>query len=147
MAGIKELIQNTLDGWVLTIKDNIHKENAWVTGKTGNSLEVVQIDDTHWQILGCNYFQTLEKGREGGKVPKGFYYIIKQWAKDKGIVADNINRFAYFTARKIADYGTELYRKGGRTSIYTDVAETGVEELQDKLLEIIEIQIDGIKRD
>lgn len=53
--------------------------------------------------------QTLEFGRKGGGVPKGLYYILREWSKEKGIrFASEQERgtFAYFLARKIAREGT-----------------------------------------
>ena len=58
--------------------------------------------------------QTLQTGREGGKVPVGFYYIIKQWTRDKGLSFGSESerqRFSYFTARKIAREGTERHTR------------------------------------
>ena len=36
-------------------------------------------------------FETLQYGREGGKVPMGFQSIIKQWIIDKGITTNPID--------------------------------------------------------
>lgn len=56
---------------------------------------------------------TLEVGRAGGRVPAGFYQIIKQWTRDKGLQFANESErgtFAYFVARKIAREGTQRHR-------------------------------------
>lgn len=60
--------------------------------------------------VGTAPLSTLEIGREGGRVPKGFYYMIKQWTRDKGLqFASESERqtFSFFTARKIAKQGTK----------------------------------------
>ena len=52
---------------------------------------------------------TLEIGRSGGRVPKGFYYIIREWSREKGLNFSSESErstFAYFVARKIARTGT-----------------------------------------
>lgn len=52
---------------------------------------------------------TLEIGRAGGRVPKGFYYIIREWSREKGLNFSSESErstFAYFVARKIARTGT-----------------------------------------
>lgn len=52
---------------------------------------------------------TLEIGRAGGRVPKGFYYIIREWSREKGLSFSSESErstFAYFVARKIARTGT-----------------------------------------
>lgn len=62
--------------------------------------------------VGTAPLSTLEIGREGGKVPRGFYYMIKQWTRDKGLqFASESERqtFSYFTARKIAREGTKRH--------------------------------------
>lgn len=64
--------------------------------------------------VGVAPLQTLEIGYKGGKVPKGFYYIIKQWTRDKGMQFGRESErqtFAYFTARKIAKSGTKRNRQ------------------------------------
>lgn len=56
--------------------------------------------------------RTLEIGRPSGRVPKGFYYIIKQWTRDKGLSFSRESErqtFAYFLARKIAREGTRRH--------------------------------------
>lgn len=59
--------------------------------------------------VGVAPLQSLEIGRTGGAVPKGFYYIIKQWTRDKGFTFGRESErqtFAYFVAQKIAKHGT-----------------------------------------
>lgn len=62
--------------------------------------------------VGVAPLQTLEIGRPGGRVPKGFYYIIKQWTRDKGLSFGKESErqtFAYFLSRKIAREGTRRH--------------------------------------
>ena len=64
--------------------------------------------------VGVAPLQSLEIGRDGGRAPKGFYYIIKQWTRDKNLSFGKESErqtFAYFLARKIAREGTERHRK------------------------------------
>ena len=59
--------------------------------------------------VGVAPLRTLEIGYKGGKVPRGFYYIIKQWTRDKGMQFGRESErqtFAYFVAQKIAKSGT-----------------------------------------
>lgn len=65
-------------------------------------------------FVGTAPLETLEVGRPGGKVPSGFYYIIKQWTRDKGLSfgsETDRQRFSYFTARKIAKEGTKRNKR------------------------------------
>lgn len=81
---------------------------------------------------------TLEIGREGGKVPRGFYYMIKQWTRDKGLqFASESERqtFSYFTARKIVAKGTR------RRTIPEDVWSTPVNKAVLAIREIVKRQV------
>lgn len=62
--------------------------------------------------VGVAPLETLEVGHAGGSVPKGFYYIIKQWTRDKGIQFGKESErqtFAYFLSRRIARNGTRRH--------------------------------------
>lgn len=77
---------------------------------------------------------TLEIGRVGGKVPKGFYYIIRQWSREKGLTfADEQERntFAYFVARKIAREGTK--RAQNNLDIYSTPTQLAKERINNLL--------------
>lgn len=86
---------------------------------------------------------TLEFGREGGKVPLGFYYIIKDWAKSKGLNFANESEratFAYFVARKIAREGTR------RNDNHADVYSTPVNNAKEKINMIIRQSVNNTIR-
>lgn len=76
---------------------------------------------------------TLEFGRAGGgnpPVPRGFYYIIREWSREKGLsFASESERgtFAYFLARKIAREGTK------RHQIPADVYSTPVMNARERI--------------
>lgn len=98
------------------IQTNMESRKINATGRTSKSLQVeryaggVRLVSKGESIAP---FETVQYGRKAGKVPKGFYYIIKQWSIDKGInFAKNSERstFAYFLSRKIAREGTERHR-------------------------------------
>ena len=98
------------------IRANMQAQNINASGRTSAALQVVQ-RGTKIELIKSNGdnapFQTLQYGRAGGKVPAGFYYIIKQWTRDKGLsFANETERgtFAYFTARKIAREGTQRHK-------------------------------------
>ena len=78
---------------------------------------------------------TLEFGREGGKVPRGFYYIIRDWSRAKGLrFASDIERntFSYFVARKIAREGTR------RNTDNADVYSTPVSNAKERINAILQ---------
>lgn len=77
---------------------------------------------------------TLEVGRVGGNVPRGFYYIIREWSREKGLNFSSESErgtFAYFVARKIARSGTK------RSTAPLDIYSTPVEEAKVKINEIL----------
>lgn len=106
------------------------------SGRTMQSLRTEVTHDVqsiHATLWGRQFFQGLETGRAGGRVPQGFYQMIKQWSIDKGIRfqrESERNTFAYFVSRKIAREGTQLYRKGGRNDIYTPEIESAYSDIQ-----------------
>lgn len=135
MVDIEKVILDSLQSLKAEIQQNIDTTGKTASGKAKREIEIVREGDTY-KLIGVPYFNTLEEGREGGKVPKGFYYIIKQWAVDKGIFAAtdrDLSRFAYFTSRKIANFGTEQYRLGKRNDIYTDSVNRYVDSLSNKI--------------
>lgn len=107
------------------IKDNMSAARINASGRTSDSMRVEQ-DDKGFRLMGGTNgthgvgdgsiyasdtapIPTLEIGRAGGNVPKGFYYIIKEWSKEKGITFEKESErstFAYFVAKKIAREGT-----------------------------------------
>lgn len=73
---------------------------------------------------------TLEIGRAGGRVPRGFYYILREWSRDKGITfASESERgtFAYFLARKIAKSGT--LRARNNVDVYSSPVKHAVQRI------------------
>lgn len=101
------------------IIDNHLRAGQKASGKTIASMRI-EVDEQGGILFGRKAFGTLETGRKGGRVPKGFYHIILQWVKDKGIQVEHPKTFAYFVSRKIAKEGTSLYRSGGRDDIYSN---------------------------
>lgn len=116
------------------------------SGRTISSLSVT-VNDDEGTLYGRKAFGVLETGRRGGKVPKGFYKIIQQWVKDKGLSFSNVrerNTFAYFVSRKIAAEGTRLHRSGVTEDIYSTEIEKTVEAIHKRVFGIFEKDVDSI---
>lgn len=98
------------------IQANMESRKISATGRTSKSLQVERYEGGVRLVSKGEKvapFETVQYGRKAGRVPKGFYYIIKQWSVDKGMsFAKESERstFAYFLSRKIAREGTERYR-------------------------------------
>ena len=116
------------------IRANMQTQNINASGRTSAALQVRQVGSRFElvKVAGENApFQTLQYGREGGKVPAGFYYIIKQWTRDKGLsFANETERgtFAYFVARKIAREGTRRHETPN-TQVYSEPIKKATEEI------------------
>lgn len=140
---VNNIVLDALNQVVEQIKTNIDSKGKTASGKAKREMEIQQ-DGNVYRVLVTPYFQTLEEGRSGGKVPYNFKDIIKQWAKDKGLnfsTERELNRFSYLTARKIANFGTEQYRIGKRNDIYTDAINNFTDSLTNKLTELYQINI------
>jgi len=147
------------------LRDNIknvptkHGKPINTTGKTADSIDYE--DTTNRFVLFSNRtgapIATLQTGREGGAVPKGFNGIIKQWILDKGIsvkqipykreVSDNwqpkytveersLNMAAGAMAHTIAKKGTERYREP-RADIYTPVTDFAIKEFKKRHTDLL----------
>ena len=70
------------------IRANMAAKGINASGRTSAALQVVQRGGKISLIKaqGENApFGTLQYGRAGGRVPVGFYEILKQWSRDKGL--------------------------------------------------------------
>lgn len=131
-------VSNTIAGILMQARDeiraNMQTQNINASGRTSSALQVRQVGSRLElvKVAGENApFQTLQYGRAGGKVPAGFYYIIKQWTRDKGLSFDSETdrgTFAYFTARKIAREGTRRHETPN-TQVYSEPIKKASEEI------------------
>ena len=82
--------------------------------------------------VGTAPLSTLEVGIAGiAKPPRGFYYIIKQWTRDKGLVfASESERqtFSYFTAQKIIKKGTRRHEQP--VEVYSEPVKKATEAIK-----------------
>lgn len=115
---IEENIVQILTQCKAEIQANMASKGINASGRTSAAFKVEQTADSIALVLDRSGrvapLETLEIGRPAGKVPRGFYYIIKQWTHEKNLPFNNETarqRFAYFTARKIADKGTKRHKQ------------------------------------
>ena len=139
----KTIINEELLSLRQRIIDNHLRAGQKASGRTIQSLRVEATED-EGILFGRKAFGTLETGRRGGRVPAGFYHIILQWVKDKGIQVEKPKTFAYFVARKIAREGTSLYRRGGREDIYSSEIPKTVESIGKRIMGLLTMEVDNI---
>lgn len=127
MESLHEQILHLLNDAVTDIKANLANQGVNASGRTSDSLRVVDNGDSMQIIIGGTSertapLATLEVGRGGGNVPKGIKAILVQWTKDKGIqVESESHRWAIATiiARNIAERGTQ--RQSSPIDVYSGV--------------------------
>lgn len=128
---------------VAEMRENLASTKTNASGRTSQSLRVV-MTNTGGEIWGRRYFRGVEQGRGGGRVPRNFQSIIRQWIIDKGLTPQAIpykrkpsanwqpkytpeerglRQMASAIAHTIEKSGTSLYRRGGRKDIFTNVIE------------------------
>lgn len=125
-----ELVASELEALKQRIIENHRSAGQVASGRTIASLKV-EITEDGGVLWGRSAFGTLETGRKPGKVPAGFWKIIRQWMDDKGIQVEKPDSFAYLVARKIAKEGTQLFREGGFYKIYSPEVKDTVERVSD----------------
>lgn len=133
MEKVYQEIEAALNRLKDQIQANMEREGVNASGRTSKSLRVVRYKEGVMLVASAGDrapIITLEKGREGGdNFPAGFYQIIKEWTREKGIpFASERERgtFAYFVSRKIRREGTERYRNN--INIYTNETAKTAEE-------------------
>lgn len=123
----------------------IEREGETASGRTQRSLMVVQDEKGVRLVAAAGErapLNTLEIGRKGGKVPKGFYLILRQWSIDKGLTFASDrerNTFAYLLGRRIAREGT--LRDAQHVDIYSSLTEQAAREISGMLGASVKEQI------
>ena len=160
---ISELVGDELETLKQRIIANIQAAGAVATGKTIQSLYVQRRTDGGALVFhGKMPFGVLETGRKGGKVPKGFASIIYDWMQAKGVhglpmpyLTAQQHKYtpqergdrtlAYFISRKIAREGSQLFRQGGRDTIYSNEIPQTVSTIKKTLLQLMVTEFKSIK--
>lgn len=125
---VMELVSSELEALKQKVIENQKNSGQVASGRTIASMKV-EVTEDRGVLWGRSPFGTLETGRKPGKVPAGFWKIIRQWMDDKGIQVQKPDSFAYLVARKIANEGTQLFRNGGRDDIYSPEVKDTVERV------------------
>jgi len=155
LQDLNKIVLLNLEKMKKEIGDNIRSCGQRASGKTIASLDVKQTDDNTFELWGNEAVEALEHGRKGGKVPKTFQNIIRQWILDKRISVKPIGgtkgkispqerglqTMSYLIARKIKQSGTKLYRSGKHNDIYNAPIKEASERIEDNLFKVLELEI------
>lgn len=129
------------------IRANMAAKGINASGRTSAALEVVQRGGKIELIKaeGQNApFGTLQYGRAKGRVPRGFFYIIQQWTRDKGLSFENEkhrNAFTAYVVNKVKTEGTNRHHSP-RTDIYDEPLEKAVDGVRQEARKYV---LGGIK--
>lgn len=141
----RQIIEKHLTDLKNRIIENHLAAGQKASGKTAESLNIQNPDENSIGLFGRSYFAVLETGRKPGKVPKGFYSIILKWIEDKRINVEKPKTMAYFTARKIANDGTKLFRDGGRNDIFSAPVEQTKRTIESDIMKQAISEVTNIK--
>lgn len=147
MKEVQNIVFEELEDLRKRIISNIDSSGRRASGRTSESMRT-DVSENRGVLFGRMAFGTLETGRKPGKVPAGFYQIIKQWVIDKGISFDSQserNSFAYLVSRKIAREGTQLYRRGADTDVYTAEVPETISRIKDRVGFLMRMEFESIK--
>ena len=147
MKEVQNIVFEELEDLRKRIISNIDSSGRRASGRTSESMRT-DVSEDRGVLFGRMAFCTLETGRKPGKVPVGFYQIIKQWVIDKGISFDSQserNSFAYLVSRKIAREGTQLYRRGADTDVYTAEVPETISRIKDRVGFLMRMEFESIK--
>ena len=147
MKEVQNIVFEDLEDLRKRIISNIDSSGRRASGRTSKSMRT-DGSENRGVLFGRMAFGTLETGRKPGKVPAGFYQIIKQWVIDKGISFDSQserNSFAYLVSRKIAREGTQLYRRGADTDVYTAEVPETISRIKDRVGFLMRMEFESIK--
>lgn len=116
------------------IRANMRTQGINASGRTSAALQV-RTDGTRVQLVkvaGSNApFQTLQYGRGAGRVPRGFFYIIQQWTRDKGFSFENEkhrNAFTAYVVNKVKTEGTNRHETPN-TQVYSEPIKKATETI------------------
>lgn len=138
MENVTDILTRTLERVKTKIQERIISEGRSASGKSAASL-TVEVNGMKGAILGSASLLSMEHGRGPGKVPYGFFDIIKEWIKAKGISVTPIpskrastispeerglRSLAGAIAYTIMKKGTKLHRSRG----YNDIYDTALNE-------------------
>lgn len=143
MADIKNILQNHMEVIKSKVAERMVQHKRSASGRSVASLKV-EVNDNSATLWGAKSFLAMERGRGPGAVPMGFFDIIYDWAKAKGISAQAkrgqnnnpdgaLRSFAGAVAYNIMKKGTKLHRSKTYDDIYSTVINEELEKMHDEM--------------
>ena len=131
---IRKILLEELEDLKRRITENMGKADQIVTGKTRDSM-TASVQGLAGVLTGRQAFATLETGsrpwsRPPKRVPKWFADLIGEWIDAKGL---DLNQWA--VAHSIIHQGSQLYRAGGRSDVYSPELQNTVDRIGERILD------------
>lgn len=126
-----KLLNDQTRSFISQIQKNLSSSGTTATGKTSRSLRYEISEGTDrivLEVLGKPFFAVVETGRKPTpekKPSRAMIDNIREWVSARG----KPDSAVWAIATNIQKHGTALFRKGGRTDIYSDQKETFADEL------------------
>jgi len=135
---LSHIISEELLGTIQRIAANVWRNKQNATGQAINSLNEKHTPNSG-AIWAVDYFKNLEIGTLPGT------YVtpstLNAWGKVKGYWSQD-NSIPFLISRKIYAEGSLLFRKGGRTDVYTNEIPSLIERIADRAgEEIVNIKL------
>lgn len=140
----REINKQTIFGVLEVIRKRIIQDqqakHIRASGKSAQSLKIEEVRNGG-QLIGSDYFQQQITGRKPGKFPP--IKPILQWIDDKGLSLDKITKkgLAFIIARKIAEKGTDIFRKKRSGLEVNEIVNQSLPSLKDQLIKAGKIEI------
>lgn len=136
-SDLLRILNNETSSFITKVKGNLSSTGTDATGKTSRSL-VYEISEGSSRIIlevyGRPFFATVETGRRptpDKKPSREMISNIKEWVSARGKPESAV----WAIAVSIQKRGTALFRKGGRTDIYTDLKEGFADKIFQEVVE------------
>lgn len=131
---IRKILLEELEDLRRRITENMAGADLIVTGKTRDSM-AASVQGNAGTLVGRQAFATLETGsrpwsRRPKYVPRFFADLIGEWIDKRGL---DLNKWA--VARTIIDQGSSLYRKGGRSDIYSPELQKTIDNIGQRVVD------------
>jgi hypothetical protein len=124
--GAKEILSKEGKKFAENVKQNIRSSGMSKSGATERSVHEVATEDS-LIVWGRKDFQNIETGTSPQEAKRLNFTQLKaniyQWSKYLPLSFENNKKrysFAWNVSNKIVEFGTQLYRKGGRKDIYSN---------------------------
>ena len=130
-----------------TIQAQMEYQGVNATGNTSRSFRVERYDGGVRLVMGGTDYptaplQTLEVGRPGGPVPRGFTDILTEWSRAKGLQFPTESRrrsFAYLLGRRIQREGT--LRHSNPVDVYSSIITDAANSIEADIVNSITIHL------